>query len=96
MALTVAAFWKVKSGEEERIKEVIKTMTELTRKESGNLFYQAQISTQDPTKFFLYEQYTNAQSFEDHRATEYFKKYILDYAIQYLDAREVTTYETID
>jgi quinol monooxygenase YgiN len=96
MAFVVAAIWKAKPGEEGRIREVIKAMTPLSRKEQGNLYYQAQVSPQDPTKFFLYEQYTNAQAYEDHKATEHFKKHVFGYAIEYLEAREVATYETID
>jgi quinol monooxygenase YgiN len=96
MTFVVAAIWKAKPGEEQRIREVIKTMTTLSRKEPGNVYYQAQVSTLDPAQFFLYEQYTNAQAFEEHRATEYFQKYIINYAIQYLESREVRTYETID
>ena len=53
-----------------------------------------EVSPQDPTKFFLYEQYTNAQAYEDHKATEHFKKHVFGYAIEYLEAREVATYET--
>ncbi len=62
MAFVIAATWKAKPGEEERICEVIRLMTPLSRKEPGNLFYQAQVSSRDPAEFFLYEQYTDAQA----------------------------------
>lgn len=96
MAFVVAATWKAKPGEEERIREVIRLMTPLSRKEPGNLFYQAQVSPQDPTKFFLYEQYTNAKAYDDHKASEYFQTHVFGYAIQYLESREVEIYETIE
>jgi quinol monooxygenase YgiN len=96
MAFVVAAIWNAKPGEEEKIRDVIKTMTPLSRKEPGNLYYQAQVSPQNPTKFFLYEQYTSAQAYEDHRATEHFQKHIVGYALALLTSREVATYETID
>lgn len=96
MAFVVAAIWKAKAGEEGRIEEVIKIMTPLSREEPGNVYYQAQVSPEDPTKFFLYEQYTSAQAYEDHKATEHFQKHVFGYAIEYLEAREVATYETID
>ncbi len=95
MAFVVAAIWKAKLGEEGRIREVIQVMTPLSRSEPGNLFYQAQVSSQDPTKFFLYEQYTSAQAYEDHKATDHFQNNVVRYAIQFLEAREITTYETI-
>jgi quinol monooxygenase YgiN len=96
MAFVVAATWKAKPGEVERIREVIRLMTPLSRKEPGNLFYQAQVSPQDPTKFFLYEQYTNAKAYDDHKASEYFQTHVFGYAIQYLESREVEIYETIE
>ena len=96
MAFVVAAIWKAKPGEEKRIRDVIKIMTPLSRKEPGNLFYQAQVSSQDPTKFLLYEQYADAKAYDDHKATEYFQKHVFGYAVNYLEAREVVTYETID
>ncbi|OIR04149.1 autoinducer-2 (AI-2) modifying protein LsrG [mine drainage metagenome] len=96
MAFVVAATWKAKPGEEERIREVIRLMTPLSRKEPGNLSYQAQVSSRDPAKFFLYEQYTDAQAYEDHKASEYFQTHVAGYAIQYLESREVEIYETIE
>jgi quinol monooxygenase YgiN len=96
MAFVVAAIWKAKSGEEGRIHEVIKIMTPLSRNEQDNLFYQAHVSEHDPTKFFLYEQYTNIQAYDQHKKSEYFQKHVLGYALQYLESRHVEIYETID
>lgn len=96
MAFVVAAIWKAKPGEEGRIQEVIRTMTPLSRREPGNLFYQAQVSAQDPAKFFLYEQYASEQAYEEHKASDHFRKHVFGYALQYLEIREVATYETID
>ena len=96
MAFVVAAIWKARPGEDGRIQEVIRIMTPLSRREPGNLFYQAQVSARNPAKFFLYEQYTSGQAYDEHKASEYFRKHVLGYALQYLEAREVATYETID
>lgn len=96
MAFVVAAVWKAKAGHEDKILEVIKTMTPLSRQEPGNLYYQAQVAPEDPTKYFLYEQYRTAQDYEDHKNTEHFQKHVFGYAIDYLETRHVETYETID
>ena len=96
MAFVVAAIWKAKPGEEGRIRDVITTMTPLSRAEPKCLYYQAQVSPEDPTTFFLYEQYVDAQGYEDHKATEHFQKHVFGYAIEYLENRQVNTYETID
>ena len=96
MAFVVAATWKAKPGEADRIAEVIRIMTPLSRQEPGNLFYQAQVSPDEPETFFRYELYTDAQAYEDHKNSEHFQKHVFGYALDYLAERSVRTYETID
>ncbi|MQA02972.1 MAG: antibiotic biosynthesis monooxygenase [Streptosporangiales bacterium] len=96
MAFVVAATWQAKPGEEERIREVIRTMTPLSRAEEKNLVYQAHVSPDDPTVFFLYEQYVDEQGYEDHKAAEYFQQHVFGYAVEYLANREVRTFHTLD
>ncbi|HUZ41314.1 MAG TPA: antibiotic biosynthesis monooxygenase family protein [Acidimicrobiales bacterium] len=96
MAFVVAAFWKAKVGEEEKVLNVIKTLTPLIRAEPNNVCFQAHVSPEDSTMFFLYEQYVDVQSYEDHRASPYFKEHVLDYVIDLLETRQVAIYETID
>jgi quinol monooxygenase YgiN len=96
MAFVVAAIWKAKPGEEARILRVIQLMTPLSRREPGNLSYQAQVSSQDPGKFLLYEQYINEGAYADHKASVHFQLHVAGHALQHLESREVTTWETID
>ena len=96
MAFVVAATWKAKPGEAERVTEVIRKMTPLSRAEPGNVFYQAQVNPEDPETFFLYEQYTDAQAYEDHKNTQHFQENVFGYILEYLAERNVKTYETID
>ena len=96
MAFFVAAIWKAKEGEEQRVEEVIRTMTPLSREEEANLFYQAQVSPEDPRTFFLYEQYVDEAGYEAHKATPYFQEHVFGYILEYLEERSVKTYTTID
>jgi quinol monooxygenase YgiN len=96
MAFVVAAIWKAKQGEEKRVEETIRKMTPLSRAEEGNLYYQAQVSPDDPHIFFLYEQYVDEAAYETHKATPYFQENVFGYILEYLDERSVTTYQTID
>ena len=96
MAFVVAATWKAKEGEEQRVEDVIRTMTPLSRGEEGNLFYQAQVNPEDPRTFFLYEQYVDEAGYEAHKATDHFQEHVFGYIIEYLAERSVNTYETID
>ena len=47
MAYVVSAKWLAKAGKEDRLLEVIREMTPPSRAEPGNLYYQAQRSTED-------------------------------------------------
>jgi len=96
MAFVVAATWKAKLGEEARILGIIKLMTPLSRREPGNLAYQAQVSSQDPGTFLLYEQYSSPEAYADHKASAYFQEHVVGHALKHLESRAVTTWETID
>lgn len=95
MAFVVVATWKARSGEEARLREVIAAMTPLSRAEPGCLAYVAQVSTNDPAHFLLYEQYVDAKAFEDHMATPHFQEWVVGRAFGILESREVLTFETI-
>lgn len=96
MAYVVAAVWKAKRDEEERVLAVIKTMTPLSRAEPKNLFYQGHVSGKDRSTFFLYEQYRDASGYEEHKASKHFQDHVAGYILGYLEARNVDIYETID
>jgi quinol monooxygenase YgiN len=96
MAYVVAALWRAKEGEEEKIREMIEIMTPLSRAEPACRFYQAQRSVDDPRLFFLYEQYDDAAGYEAHMATDHFEKYVKGEAIPRLESRERAFYVTMD
>jgi quinol monooxygenase YgiN len=96
MAFVVIATWRAKAGEAARITEVIRTMTPLSRAEPGNLHYQAQVSPEEPETFLLYEQYTDAQAYEDHKSSAHFQEHVVGHALAYLSDRTVQTFRTID
>jgi quinol monooxygenase YgiN len=96
MAFVVAATWKVNPGAEEHVRKIIKLITPLSRAEEKNLFFQAQVSEDEPGTFFLYEQYTDASGYEDHRATPHFQQHVIGEAIPHLAERVVRTFTTID
>jgi quinol monooxygenase YgiN len=96
MAFVVVAHWKARPGEQGRLLEIVRIVTEHSRREPGNLLYQAQVSAQDPTRILIYEQYADAKAFEDHKASSHFQRYVLGQAVHLLEAREVSTWETVD
>src|ERR671915_1159074 len=96
MAYVVCAKWTAKEGKEGRLSEICEEMTEPSRAEPANRFYQAHRSPENPRLFFLYEQYDDEAGYQAHMATEHFEKYVRGEAIPRLESRERAFYETID
>ncbi len=96
MAYIVAARYRAKEGEEERILAILGQMAEPSRAEPACLFYQAHRSPEDPRVFFLYEQYVDEGGYAAHMATKHFQRLILGEAIPNLESRERAFYVTID
>lgn len=96
MAYVVAATYRAKEGEEEKIREILEIMAPLSRAEPGCLLYQAHRSVDDPLVFFLYEQYADEGGYQAHMETEHFADYIRRQAIPRLESRERAFYITLE
>lgn len=96
MAYVVAARYRAKEGEEERIREILEQMAAPSRAEPGCLFYQAHRSPEDPRVFFLYEQYVDEGGYQSHMVTQHFLRLILGEAVPNLETRERAFYVTLD
>ena len=96
MAYIVAATYRAKEGEEEKVREVLETMAPLSRAEPACRFYQAHRSPEDPRVFFLYEQYDDEAGYQAHMATEHFETYVRGEVIPRLESRERAFYVTLD
>jgi quinol monooxygenase YgiN len=95
MAYVVSAKWRAKQGKEDRLKALCEEMTEPSRAEPGNVFYQAQRSIEDPQLFYLYEQYVDEAGYEAHMDSEHFTRLVKGEAIpELLESREREFYET--
>jgi quinol monooxygenase YgiN len=96
MAYVVCAKWTAKDGEEGRLAEICEEMTEPSRAEPGNVYYQANRSPENPRLFFLYEQYMDEAGYEAHMASEHFTRLVKEEAIpKILESREREFYETL-
>jgi quinol monooxygenase YgiN len=96
MAYVVAATYRCKEGEDDKIAEILEIMGPLSRQEPDCLFYQAHRSPDDPRVFFLYEQYVDESGYEAHQATPHFERHVKGDAIPRLESRERAFYVTID
>jgi quinol monooxygenase YgiN len=95
VGFVVIATWTAKHGEADRIRRLLTEMTPGNRSEPKLLHFQAQVSGEDPNTFVLYEHYTDASGYDDHRATDAFKTRVLGEAIPNLETRHVATFTTI-
>jgi quinol monooxygenase YgiN len=95
MAYVVSALWRAQEGEEGRIARIIEELTEPSRAEPGNLFYQAHRSPDDPRLFYLYEQYVDESGYQAHQESEQFQRLVVREAIPHLESRERAFYETM-
>jgi quinol monooxygenase YgiN len=96
MAYVVCAKWTAKEGKEDRLAEICEEMTEPSRAEPGNLFYQAHRDPENPRLFFLYEQYDDLAGYEAHMESEHFARLVKEEAIpEILEERAREFYETL-
>jgi quinol monooxygenase YgiN len=96
MAYVVSAKWRAKVEKEGRLAEICQEMTEPSRNEPGNLFYQAHRSPEDPQLFYLYEQYADEAGYQAHMDSEHFTRLVKGEAIpELLEAREREFFETL-
>jgi quinol monooxygenase YgiN len=96
MTYVVSAKWRAKAGAEQRLAEICAEMTEPSRGEPGNRFYQAHRSPEDPQLFYLYEQYEDEAAYQAHMDSEHFTRLVKEEAIpELLEAREREFYVTL-
>ena len=74
MAYTVCVTWIAKPGEEDAVASALKQLVEPSRAEEGVLVYIPNRDPEDPTKFFIYEQYVDEAAYTAHTETEHFKR----------------------
>lgn len=96
MSYVVIAKWRAKPGQAERIRTILAAVTPINRAEEKMLAFHSHVSVDDPHLFVLYEKYTDATGYADHRETEAFRTYVLGDAVPNLAERSVSAYELLD
>ncbi|MDF3293231.1 putative quinol monooxygenase [Streptomyces silvisoli] len=95
MAHVVIATWKAKPGQADHIRAILETVTPLNRTEEKMISFDAFVSETDPDTFVLVEKYTDATGYDDHKATEAFRRYVVGEAIPSLAERSVRTFQSL-
>jgi (4S)-4-hydroxy-5-phosphonooxypentane-2,3-dione isomerase len=95
MAYTVAVTWIAKPGEEDAVASALQALVEPSRAEEGVLVYIPNRDPEDPTKFFIYEQYVDEAGYRAHGESEHFAPPAHNYAIaQLLEDRQLEFFTT--
>jgi quinol monooxygenase YgiN len=95
MAYVVCATWKVKPGEDEAVMDLLGRISRASTEEPGCLLFWVHRSVDDPTTFFLYEQYASEAAFEAHAASDHVRRLVLEDAVHRLDSRRRERFEII-
>ena len=96
MTYVVTATWVARDGEEQRVLDILERLTPLVRAEPACRVYQVHRSTEDPRRFFLYEQYDDEAGFEAHTRTEHVERLVRGEAVPLLERRARALYVTVD
>ncbi len=73
--LVLAVTWMANPGAENAVAIIFQKLQEASRQEPGCLMYNVHRHVDDPRRFFIYEQYRDAQALEAHRNSPHFQEY---------------------
>jgi quinol monooxygenase YgiN len=96
MGYVLAVTWVARTGEEERVADILRTMVPLTRAEPGCIQYTAHRSADDPRRFFLFEEYVDEAALGAHTQTDHFQRHVIGEAVPLLETRERLAYRPLD
>lgn len=82
--------WKIKETETPRILNLLKELSDKTRKEKGNLLYEIYQSAENANELFLHERYVDADALEAHKNSEHYQETVMGQIIPHLEIREVS------
>ncbi len=74
--LTVIAHMRAKPGREQELRELLESLIEPTAKEDGFINYDLHQAVDDPTSFYLYENWTSPEALDARFATPHLKHFV--------------------
>jgi quinol monooxygenase YgiN len=95
MAFVLVVRLTAKEGEEERVAALMDELAEATRQEPGCELYIPCRDPEAPSSFLFYEQYRDKAAFEEHGASEHFKRLATGELFGLLESRDRVFYETL-
>jgi (4S)-4-hydroxy-5-phosphonooxypentane-2,3-dione isomerase len=93
--LTLVVHYQVQPDKGDVVAATLANHTWATRQEPGCLQFITYRSLQDPDSFVLYEQYVDEDSFEAHRQSPHFERYVRDAIMPLLAERSFDRYDEV-
>jgi quinol monooxygenase YgiN len=95
MAYVVCATWKAKPGEDDSVLELLRQISTASANEPGCLLFKVHRSREDPSVFFLYEQYVSEAAFQVHATSDHVRLTLED-AVPRLESRRRELFELVE
>lgn len=89
--LQAIARYMVPSENREKVLGLLRQLAEESRKEPGNIAFEAFENIDDPTWFVLLERYRSREAFATHRESAHFRTLVLEQIVPLLSDRTVET-----
>ncbi|MGC0366317.1 quinol monooxygenase YgiN [Rhodococcus sp. 27YEA15] len=96
MSYVVRAIWTATAESVDTVREVLRELAPLSRREPGNELYIVHQEPDLPLVFHLFEVYADEESYRAHGESEHFRRLAVDRAIPLLAGRERQFHETLD
>jgi quinol monooxygenase YgiN len=90
MSYVVCAKWTAQPGHEAEVRACIEALVAPSRAEPGLLAYVPHEDPEDPSVFFIYEEYVDEAAYQAHGASAHFQELAVGRAIPLLQSRERT------
>jgi quinol monooxygenase YgiN len=94
--LQVIARHTTADGERDAVLAILPKLIEASRKEPGNVAFDAYINIDDPQSYVLLERYASRDAFAAHRESPHFKELMLGQILPKLASRVVEQYDVVD
>jgi quinol monooxygenase YgiN len=83
-------------GMRDAVFAILPKLIEASRKEPGNLAFEAYFNLDDPRSYVLLERYTSRAAFAEHRDSPHFKELMLGQILPKLENRVVEQYDVAE
>src|ERR1700759_1041192 len=94
--LQVIARHTTVDGQRDAVFAILPRLIDASRKEPGNLAFEAYLNLNDPRSYVLLERYTSRAAFAEHREPSHFKELMLRQILPKLESRVVEQYDVAE